>query len=204
MSTSSISTTEKNYEYDAQLLAHFLELHSEFTKHHSARVSRLALDLGKQCDFNEEQLNNLEYAALLHDIGKVGVSAKILNKESGLTVEEYEEIKKHPIIGHRILSRIKGLENASNIVLQHHERIDGKGYPFGLTGDQIYTEAKIISIADAFDSMVHARPYKKNPMTIDQAIEVLINNKGTQFDAELVDKFISIIKEEPLHKFSSR
>jgi len=155
---------------------------------HSIRVSQLAYELGKAIQMKGDRLNMLKTAGLLHDIGKIGIDYSIIEKTGRLTEEEYEEIKKHPEIGYRILKTSIEYEGIAKLVLFHHEKLDGTGYPKGIKGEEIPLESKIISIVDAFDAMISARPYKTK-MIIKDAVGELKRCSGSQFDPVLVEVF---------------
>ena len=138
--------------------------------------------------WNEEQLKILRYAAILHDIGKIGVPSDILNKPGRLDSEEYEKVKSHPGQGYRILQNISHLSAVSTDVFQHHERIDGLGYPNGLKGWGIFPIAKVIMVADTYDAMTSECPYRK-ALTSKEAVRELRLCSGTQFDARIVEVF---------------
>jgi HD-GYP domain-containing protein (c-di-GMP phosphodiesterase class II) len=127
----------------------------------------------------------------LHDIGKIGISASILNKEGKLTEEEFEEIKKHSVIAYNILKDVEFIKSGLNGILQHHERYDGKGYPNGIKGKEICIFARIMCVADAFDAMTSDRPYRKG-MSMENALKEIDRCKGTQFDPEIADLLISM------------
>lgn len=160
-----------------------------YTKEHSLRVRDLAVAIGKALHLKEERLNILAGGALLHDIGKIGISEEILNKPTTLTTAEYEVVKTHPEIGVRIASHLSLLEPFLPIITSHHERLDGTGYPHGLTCTEIPLEVRIISLADAFEAMTASRPYR-DALPVELAIEELKANSGTQFDPDLVNLFI--------------
>jgi HD-GYP domain-containing protein (c-di-GMP phosphodiesterase class II) len=132
---------------------------------------------------------NLIVAALLHDIGKIGVPEKVLNKKTFLNTKEWEFIHKHPMLGIDILHPIREYEDAISGIKYHHERYDGKGYPFNLKGEEIPLIASIIAVADAFDAMTSERPYRK-AMTVKQAVNEIMKNKGKQFNPSVVDAFL--------------
>ena len=156
---------------------------------HSQRVSKLSYDLAKALGLAEEDCYELKTIGLLHDIGKIAIPEIILNKPGRLTSDEYQEIKKHPEIGFRILGSINSMANMAEYVLCHHERWDGKGYPGGLEGDETPLPARIITIADCYDAMTSKRSYKKE-MTKGEAVEEIERNLGSQFDPILGRIFI--------------
>ncbi|EKY28333.1 HD domain protein [Clostridium celatum DSM 1785] len=139
-----------------------------------------------------EDKNNLVYGAYLHDIGKINISKEILNKKGKLTDEEWNELKQHPENGVEIIKPVKSLEKVIPLILHHHERYDGKGYPYNLKGEEIPYLSRILTIADSFDAMTSSRPYNIRK-SYDEALEELKRCKGLQFDPELVDKFIEIL-----------
>ena len=132
----------------------------------------------------------LKYAAILHDIGKIGIPDSILNKPGRLTDEEYRLVKEHPAIGAEIVKQVKALEPVASIILQHQERWDGKGYPYGMKGEDIPMEARIISVLDAYDAMTSDRSYRK-ALPVQTAIAELKRCSGTQFDPKVVNAFLA-------------
>lgn len=166
-----------------------------FEKLHSNNVMEFSLLIAEQLDLNKLETNRLRLGSLMHDIGKIGIPDNIMTKTSSLTDDEYEEIKQHPEKGFRILSAYPELSEYGYIVLHHHERFDGKGYPKGLKGEEIPLYSRIITIADAYDAMTGERTYKKS-MTKIQAIEELEKCAGTQFDPVLVRIFVRKLKEK--------
>ncbi|MGM0378938.1 MAG: HD domain-containing phosphohydrolase [Bacillota bacterium] len=175
-------------------LLNILVIHDEYTNDHSENVANLAKKLAKRLKLSEEQVNKAYWAGITHDIGKIEVPSGILNKVSRLTDDEYEKIKKHPFYGYKALSNVKGLSDISKYVLYHHERLDGKGYPEGLTKKDIPYISKILSVVDAWDAMTSERSYRK-PLDKKIAKKELINNSGKQFDTFIVDTFIEMLKE---------
>ncbi len=159
---------------------------------HSRKVAYYSKLLANALKLPKEKVNRIETAALLHDIGKIVISDEILTKPGKLTDAEYEIMKQHPVTGYNIMSVVEEMKDIAPIILSHHERIDGRGYPNGLKGSSIPFESKIISIADAFDAMVGRRTYRE-PYEKEEAILELLHNKGTQFDEELVNTFTDII-----------
>ena len=159
---------------------------------HGRKVSKIASDLSKALSLSAKESKYIEMAALVHDIGNIGIDRRIILKAGLLTSQEYEFIKKHPGIGKELLNSMNQMQEMADIVSQHHERMDGKGYPEGLAGSSITKGARIISIAEAYDSMVSEYSYK-TPVSKDMAIAELIQHKGTQFDADMVEVFVKII-----------
>ncbi|KAF0227290.1 MAG: diguanylate cyclase and metal dependent phosphohydrolase, partial [Erysipelotrichaceae bacterium] len=159
---------------------------------HSSKVSQLCVQLSAKIGFNQENINRMKIAGLLHDIGKIGVSDKILNKDGKLDGLEYQEIKKHPEIGYRILSAVNEFSEIANFVLEHHEKWDGTGYPQGLKGDQIRIESRIIAVADAYDAMTSKRTYGII-RSQQEAIDELTRCSGTHFDPEVVTIFLNTL-----------
>lgn len=166
-----------------------IEQKDAYTKGHCNRVRNLSVALGRAMELNHESLDILEGGSLLHDIGKISVPEEILNKDSSLSKEEYDIIKTHPEAGQRIIAHLPYLKRYIPIVRNHHERIDGEGYPDGLKGDDIPLEVRIVSLADAFDAMTSSRAYR-SALPTEIAIEELKFFSGTQFDADLVNLFI--------------
>jgi len=172
-----------------------LRTHDAETQGHSERVARFSLLLGFELGLKPAQMKALEYGALLHDIGKIGVPDAILRKPSRLTNVEWTTMRQHPLIGLRILSGIDFLKDASLVVVQHHERWDGRGYPFGLRGIEIDRNARIFAVADAFDAMISDRAYHAGK-TFAAAAEELRRCAGHQFDPEVVQAFNRILPRE--------
>ena len=162
---------------------------------HSYRVSEYCQQMGSHLGMTEEEIRELEKVGLLHDIGKVAISDAVLEKPGALTDDEFEEIKKHPEIGYRILSTINEMSQIAEYVLAHHERFDGRGYPKGLKDDEIPLVSRIISIADAYDAMISDRPYRKG-LSEEIAISEIIKNAGSQFDPELAKIFVEKVLGE--------
>lgn len=162
---------------------------------HSRRVSELCESMGNALGLPEDAVRELKIVGLLHDIGKIGIEESILNKNGKLTNEEWEEVKKHPEIGYRILSTVNDFSEMAEYVLAHHERWDGKGYPKGLKGQEIPLQARIITIADAYDAMISERSYR-NPLTKEAAIQELKSNVGLQFNPEYVEVFIEKVLKQ--------
>jgi diguanylate cyclase (GGDEF)-like protein len=157
----------------------------------SAMIAAIVVAIGRQLDLPEAELERLRVAALLHDIGKVAVPEEILEKPSALTSAEWRSVVQHPRIGQVILEQATALRDAAPIIVHHHERFAGHGYPYGLRGNDIPLGARIVAVADAYDAMTHDRPYKR-AVSHEQAIEELRRHAGTQFDPELVNVFCDL------------
>jgi HD-GYP domain-containing protein (c-di-GMP phosphodiesterase class II) len=165
-----------------------------YTHNHGVRVRDYSLKIAKILGFSSERLENIVFASLCHDVGKVFVPDEILNKPGKLTEEEFDLIKKHPVDGAK-MARGTFMENLDEIIAQHHERIDGSGYPYGLKGYEILLEAKIIAIADSFDAMTSDRSYRK-AMDMEVAFKELKSLSGIHYDETVVEAFEEVLKEE--------
>ncbi|MFZ5942675.1 MAG: HD-GYP domain-containing protein [Bacillota bacterium] len=168
-----------------------------YTLQHSLNVSYYSSLIAKEFEFSKRDVISIENIAKLHDIGKIGIKDAILNKVGPLNDIEYETIKQHPLIGAQILSHLSKSNQFLSIVRSHHERFDGNGYPFGLKGEDIPLEARIVSVADTFDAMTTKRPYRP-ALSYQVAVQELVKNKGSQFDPEVVDAFIRILDKNNL------
>ncbi len=166
---------------------------------HSRYFTRLVLNIGKEMNLDQKDLESLAYASLLHDAGKVDVPIEILTKSSKLTPKEFNIIKYHPIKGAQILKHIQLLKPVVPIILHHHEKYDGTGYPSGLKGNKIPLCARIMSLADAFEAMLYGRPYRKR-IVLKKAIKEIKQNSGRQFDPKVVDAFLRALKKPVLKK----
>lgn len=176
-------------------LAQAIDARDHYTHSHSENVSRYSVAIARQLGYTVKEIEILRDASELHDIGKIGISDLILLKPSSLTREEWEEIKKHPQTGAQILEPLTFLSEVIELVRQHHEHFDGSGYPAGRKGEDILLGSRILHVADAYDSMISARSYRKIPLTKDQATSELKRNSGTQFDPKVVDAFFKIVDE---------
>lgn len=176
-------------------LSMLLDLKDLRTGLHATRLAEWAMRVGEQLDLSAAELVDIENASLLHDIGKIGVPEEILQKPGRLTDEEYELVKKHPEFGWAILRKIPSLENTSLLVLHHHERVDGKGYPGGLHGEQIPLGARIVAVVDAFDAMLSSRSYRDG-LGITESLRRLNESAGEQFDARIVELFTQLARAE--------
>lgn len=173
-------------------LARTVDAKSSWTAGHSVRVMRTCMDIGRAMGLSSEAMDNLRRAALLHDIGKIGIPILILNKKGALSPQEMALIQTHPDIGVRILSPIRAYEPLLPIIHQHHERYNGKGYPSGLAGDGIHELARILAVADTYDALVSDRPYRRG-MRPGQAVEVIGRQAGVQLDPGVVEAFVRIM-----------
>ena len=171
-----------------------MDAKDENTSQHSVRVSEYSVLIAERLGYNEEQRETLRKTALLHDIGKIGIPDRVLNKPSRLDDEEYEIMKSHVVKGAEILKKFTLIDNVQEGALYHHERYDGKGYVHGLKGEEIPLNARIIGIADAFDAMTANRVYRKK-LDFDFVLGELKKGRGTQFDPKLVDIMLSLIEE---------
>jgi putative nucleotidyltransferase with HDIG domain len=176
-------------------LASALEARDPFTRNHSANVAKFAVRVGKQMGLPRAELYEIHLAGLLHDIGKIGVPDAILLKPAGLTREEYEVMKTHPVLGARIISGIPGLEAVTKIVLHHHEMWNGLGYPDGIAGRDIPVGARIIAASDTYLSMVEDRPYRA-AQRLDRVFRELRRVAGEQLDPDVVEALLLMIQRE--------
>jgi putative nucleotidyltransferase with HDIG domain len=182
-----------SYTGTLEALVNALDARDQETKGHSLRVQRYMMDIAREMGIREDTQEwvDMERGSLLHDVGKIGVSDTILLKPGKLTPEEWSYMKLHPEIGYNMLREVKFLEGAAEIILSHHERFDGKGYPRGLGGDEIPLGARIFAVCDTFDSMTSDRPYRSALSTLDSMNEIL-RCGGTQFDPLVVEAFLDI------------
>jgi putative nucleotidyltransferase with HDIG domain len=174
-----------------------IEAKDPYTRGHSERVAQYASRIAEVMRLGPEDSEMLRFAALLHDLGKIGIAKEILNKPCDLSVEEFELVKEHPGLAAEIIGKIGFLDRAVPGVLAHHERLDGIGYGQGLTEPNIPLFARILAVADGFDAMTSERPYRA-VMTIDEAVQELLRNSGTQFDPAVVDAFLRAMRLEYL------
>ena len=180
------------YAQSLRALVGVIEALDPYTHGHSDRVTYLAVEVGKRLGFSESHLYLLEYAAYLHDMGKVTIDPTILRKPSSLTEEEWKVIKSHPVDGADILQPVGFLHRILPWIIYHHERPNGQGYPEALSFDQIPLEARIIAAADAFDAMTSDRPYRR-ALTVQETVEEMTRNAGTQFDEKVVSLIRSLV-----------
>ena len=184
---------QKAYEATVGALCQAVETKDFYTRGHSDRVSRGSVMIAREIGMRSERVEAIRYAGMLHDVGKLGVPTKVLQKTGKLTEEEYAAIQLHPMRGLDIVREIGFLDEALAGIMHHHERIDGRGYPMGLAGDEIPEFARVLAVADAFDSMTSTRSYR-GARPVAEAIEELRKWSGTQFDPAFVDAFVAALK----------
>ncbi len=172
-----------------------LDAKDNYTRGHSEQVTKYAIEVAREMKLSESEVELLRFSAILHDIGKIGIDDKILKKDDILTREEYEKIKNHPYIASRILENIKEFSDVSDIIVHHHEKFDGSGYPGKLKEGEIPLLSRIITVADAFEAMTSDRPYRK-AMSREEAHMELIRCKETQFDPQIVDVFTRVLNKK--------
>jgi HD-GYP domain-containing protein (c-di-GMP phosphodiesterase class II) len=167
------------------MLARAVGIRDDYTGRHSAQVGDLARRVGERIGMSEDELGMLKYAARLHDVGKLNVPDAILQKPGPLDEDEWAVMRRHPEWGAEMIAQVPGLEELATLVVAHHERWDGHGYPSGLAGERIPLASRVISACDAFEAMVTRRPYRA-PLSVDEALAELVSAAGTQFDPQVV------------------
>ncbi|MBI4801452.1 MAG: GAF domain-containing protein [Elusimicrobia bacterium] len=186
---------ENFYLEMVQTLARVIDAKDSYTGDHAGRARRKARQLAQELHMPEQMIKYVEYAALLHDIGKIGIDGAILSKPGRLTTEEYDEIKKHPAIGYQILSPIHFLGPVAQMVLYHQEWYNGMGYPEGLKGEEIPLGARIVATIDAWDAMMSDRPYRR-ALSREMGVSELEKGAGKQFDPQVVEAFLKLERKE--------
>lgn len=179
------------YLNTVQALVSAVEASDPYTRGHSERVTRYAQVIGRQLNLSPDAFNRLEHAAILHDIGKIGIDVAVLHKEGKLSAEDIDALQQHPLIGARILDPITFLGNVRQIIIQHHERYDGMGYPYKIKGEEILLEARILAVADTYDAMTSDRPYRK-ALSHDIALAEIKKYSGTQFDPTVAEAMVTL------------
>ncbi len=185
---------KSNYLATIQSLVNALEASDPYTRGHSERVRYISVKLAEYIGLDRREIDALEHAAILHDIGKIGLDTGLLNKEETLSKEEMHMIRSHPTIGDEILGPIETLSGVRTTVVQHHERYDGLGYPLGLVGEEITLKARVLAVADAFDAMLTHRPYRE-ALSLERTLDEIKKKAGSQFDPYVVKSFDDLLNE---------
>lgn len=185
----------KVYLETIRALAAAIDAKDPYTKGHSERVSETSVALAQELNLSGRDIENIEYTALLHDIGKIGIADSILGKKDSLTSQEFDKIKEHTIMGANIIEPVDFLKNSYKAIYHHHEKYNGKGYPDGIKSEDIPILARIIAVADAYDAMGSDRPYRKK-LNKDKILKELKDQSGKQFDPKVVKALISVLDKE--------
>ena len=185
----------KVYLDTIRALAAAIDAKDPYTKGHSERVADTSVALAQELNLSDRDIENIEYTALLHDIGKIGIADSILGKNSSLTNKEFDKIKEHTVMGAKIIEPVDFLKNSYKAIYHHHEKYNGKGYPDGIKSEDIPILARIIAVADAYDAMGSDRPYRKK-LNKDKILKELKDQSGKQFDPEVVKALISVLDRE--------
>lgn len=178
-----------------EALADTIDMRDPYTFQHSQRVARYARELAVKLGLSEDMVDTIESAARVHDLGKIGVDTSVLTKPAALSEAEWEMMKKHPEIGASIVSRFPFFRSGQELILHHHERYDGRGYPAGIGHDSIPIGARIIAVADAFDAMTSDRPYRR-ALPVQAVLRELEQHKGTQWDPQVTEVLTGILRQE--------
>jgi putative nucleotidyltransferase with HDIG domain len=187
------------YIQTVDTLMRAMEARDKYTEGHSQRVAEISENIARVLKYSDSKIERLHMAALLHDVGKIGIDDKILNKPGKLTNEEYEIIKSHPEIGYNILKDIKNLQDLLPIVRNHHERYDGKGYPDGKSGNDLNLDVFIVQLADSIDAMSTDRPYRK-ALSEEEIMAEINRFRGSQFHPKVVDAYTKILEKHKEQK----
>jgi len=182
-------TLKKAHLDSVKVLAEAIDAKDPYTRGHSDRVRRMSLQIATSLGLSEERVEALEYGALLHDIGKIGIKDEILQKPGVLSTEEYQTIQEHPLIGVKIVEGIEFFKDKMPMIRNHHEHYNGRGYPDGLVGEAIPLEARIIAVPDAFDAMASLRPHRR-AMALQDILLEMEKCKGSQFDPNILEIFL--------------
>jgi len=182
-------TLKKAHLDSVKVLAEAIDAKDPYTRGHSDRVRRMSLQIATSLGLSEERVEALEYGALLHDIGKIGIKDEILQKPGALSPEEYQTIQEHPLIGVKIVEGIEFFKDKMPMIRNHHEHYNGRGYPDGLVGEAIPLEARIIAVPDAFDAMASLRPHRR-AMALQDILLEMEKCKGSQFDPNILEIFL--------------
>lgn len=183
-----LAQLHESYEASLIMLANAIEVRDPYTRGHVERVMNYAQSIAEYLGWSSTEINNLRFGSILHDIGKINISEDILRKEGTLSDEEWVEMRKHPEMGAELVKGIHYLDPALPVILYHHERWNGSGYPFGLKAEKIPIAARIVAIADSFDAMTTERPYRQE-LTPEEAFDEVISGSGIQYDPLIVDAF---------------
>jgi putative nucleotidyltransferase with HDIG domain len=170
-------------------------INDPYTVNHQVRVSQLAVAIGKQLNLDSQVIEGIKLAALMHDVGVIHFPSQIINKTSALTEKQYALIKTHPLRGYEIVCKIDFQQPVAQIILQHHEKLDGSGYPYGLKGDEILLQAKILSVCDTYEAMVSDRPWRRSHSS-EVALNYLKENSATLFEPKVVDACLTLVNEK--------
>ncbi|NOY13495.1 MAG: GAF domain-containing protein [Deltaproteobacteria bacterium] len=184
---------QNTYMSTVHALVSAIEANDPYTRGHSERVTRYSMAVALKLNLAENSLKDLEQAAILHDIGKIGVDASLLHKVDELSLDDVDHLRQHPLIGMRILEPIHFLERVREIIGQHHERFDGSGYPLGISGDRLLLESRILSVADSFDAMTSDRPYR-SALPTEIALNEIKTHAGSQFDPVVANAFVELVE----------
>lgn len=187
---------QESYLRTMTTLAFALDARDSYTRQHSENVTKYAVAIAQELNMRPQEIDRIRRAGLLHDIGKIGIRDGVLLKPSKLNDEEYNNIKNHPSKGENIVSALPFLREEARMIRHHHERYDGKGYPDGISGENIEIGARILAVADAFDAMVENRIYRK-ALDLNAAFEELKKNSGKQFDPQVTEAFIRVLEKNP-------
>ncbi|UCD99613.1 MAG: response regulator [Chloroflexota bacterium] len=183
-----LAQLQESYEASLIMLANAIEVRDPYTRGHVERVMNYAQTIAEYLGWTAIEINNLRFGSILHDIGKINIAANVLNKQGPLNDEEWAEMRKHPEMGAELVKGIHYLEPALPVILYHHERWNGKGYPFGLKEEKIPISSRIVAIADSFDAMTTRRPYREE-LKPGEAFNEILSNRGVQYDPLIVDAF---------------
>ena len=184
-------------------LALAVEAKDPYSAGHSKRVGFYAMQIGEVMGLDEEMLHTLNDAGILHDIGKIGIKDEILLKPSALNPEEWKIMQQHPLIGEAIVKPVQSLSKVVALVRHHHERFDGRGYPSALKGEEIPLGARILAVADGYDSMITDRPYRKR-LSLEETKAELQRGAGTQYDPAMVKAFLNVLETKEQHLASAQ
>ncbi len=177
-----------------QALISTIEAKDSYTKGHSERVAEIGAKIARKMGLSEKQIEKVEYAGYLHDVGKVSINNSILNKPDSLNKNEFKTIKRHPVTGANIIKNVEHLNDVADYVKYHHERMDGSGYPEGLSGEEIPLGACILAVADVYDALTSDRPYRK-AWSHNKAVAMFKKESGVKFHPDVVDSLLEIIDE---------